>query len=162
MHLVLTSSNESVGHINDAWSVLLKRIRRKWQKFEYFKIRTDEGVKGVLHIVCRNSEFITKEWLSSNWSDTFQATVTWSTQAYGHKRGITKYLMGYLQHHESFRYGYSKFWLFVGWRKAFRLIFDWKNPLPYVEKIDRWEKILYTKPPDSYPVRGQKKLNAYV
>ena len=123
MFITLTSSRESKRPINDAWSVLLKRLRRRYPKFEYFKLETKEGVCGVLHIVCRNSEFIPKQWWSENWSDTFQATVTWSVQCYGNAKSLLCYLMGYLKHHESFKYGFSQKWLFRGWGKAWRRIF---------------------------------------
>lgn len=156
--ITLTSTDESIGSISVAWSSLLKRIRRKWQKFEYFKIRTDEGRKGVLHIIARNSEFIAKDWLTRNWSATFQATVTWSTQCYGKKRWLMSYLMGYLKHHESFRYGFSARWICARFKAKFSLIFSWKNPSPMSEKVACWENYLSKLPPDVYPVRGQTKL----
>ena len=40
MFITLTSSRESKRPINDAWSVLLKRLRRRYPKFEYFKLET--------------------------------------------------------------------------------------------------------------------------
>lgn len=167
MHITLTTSESSPKtSINDACAALIKRIRRKWPHFEYFKMLTPEGVSGVIHMVARNSEFITKAWLTENWSDTFQATVTWSTQLYGNKRRIMSYLMGYLGHHEEFIYGFSKRWIFVGFARKWRSIFSnlysgsWPHlkPIPnaYEKALEEWDKLIFKLPPDSYPVKYRR------
>lgn len=122
--LTLTSSNESKGSINDAWQALLKRIRRLDKRFEYIKLHTQEGVNGVLHIICRG-KFISHEWLTNNWSATFQAKIVYSQQAYGSMRALTNYLVGYLQHHDKWHLSMSNHWIFP---HASRV---WKNTFSY-------------------------------
>lgn len=123
MFLTLTSSEESPDNINYYWKIALKRIRKDYKDFQYAKIRTFEGVKGVLHIICRAREFIPHNYLSAVWSDTFKAPVVWTTQAYGNKRTLLKYLVGYFGHHVKFHYGASLNWIFKGFAKELHRIF---------------------------------------
>lgn len=146
-HIVLTSSDESQGKINDAWGILLKRIKRKFPSFAYFKIETREGVKGVLHIISYCNEFITKHWLSSNWCDSFQASITWTTQCYGNKFSIANYLLKYLKHHDWFRYGMSQNWVYKGFCKDMHEILNFTtiNTYGYIEQLRKWKVLLNTK-----------------
>jgi len=143
MHITLTSSESSSIPINDGWSVLLKRIRRMYPSFQYFKMTTEEGVSGVLHILARNDVFITKQWFSDNWNDIYSAFVTWSTQLYGSPKRVLGYLMGYLGHHERFTYGFSQKWIFKGSVSTMRAIFrEYGSRYGYSTACSIWRNIV--------------------
>lgn len=154
MAITLTSSNESTGKINDAWSVLLKRIRVRWKSFSFIKMRTDEGVHGVLHVLAFNSEFITKEWLSDQWATTsMRAPVTWCTQCYGSIKHVGSYLLGYLRHHEKFRYGFDRRWMPMNWKPTWKNCFGILSSGDYKKGLVEWisfcesgEHYVYGKP----------------
>lgn len=135
LHLVLSTVDDEKRPISKAWSVLVKRIRRKYKEFEYCKLRTNEGRKGVLHILAYASEFIEHKWLSDAWKDVEGASVVWSTQCYGNKFSIIGYLLRYCSKHSWWRLGYSGLWVFKGWVKQFRDVF---SRLDYGCAIDYW------------------------
>ena len=65
--ITLTSSPASTPHnISRDFQILTQRIRRKYSKFEYIKINTNEG-HGVIHLLY-NGSYIPQKWLSNQWS----------------------------------------------------------------------------------------------
>ena len=68
-----TSRSGSECDLQRDLQVLVKRIRRKYGKFEYLRVRTSEGY-GVLHIVYIGS-FISQRWLSRVWCDIHRSPV---------------------------------------------------------------------------------------
>lgn len=112
--ITLTSSTESeVSFINRHCEVLIKRIRRKFGKFEYCKILTPEGQGGVIHLLYRGS-YIPHSWLSEQWSDIHCAPNVLIQFLRGNANRVAGYFMGYLGHHSEFRLGYSRNWIFSG------------------------------------------------
>lgn len=138
MHVTLTSSPQSLGTIADKWAILRKRLRRLDPNMSYCAFRTDEGVSGVYHVLIFSCNFIAKAWFESNWSDIFKATVVWSTQLYGNVKGIMRYLIGYLKHHEVSRFSMSQNWVYRGFISDFKKIFR----LPYERAKLIWTNLL--------------------
>ena len=93
--LTLTSAPEMKRPINDAWRVLKERIRRltparlirdgyiepsdmrryypnkrlkERLRFDYYKVRTTEGVSGVIHVLYFG-DYIPQKWLSDAWRE---------------------------------------------------------------------------------------------
>lgn len=64
--LTLTSASFN-ERLNADFGVLVKRIRKKFGRFDYYRVRTSEG-NGVLHVLY-GGEFIPQNWLSGCWFD---------------------------------------------------------------------------------------------
>jgi len=59
--------------LNRDFSVLVKRIKKHFGQFDYFKIKTNEG-NGVLHVLYRGG-YIPQKWLSRNWEQIHGAKI---------------------------------------------------------------------------------------
>ena len=101
--MTLTSSRESGGDIHRSWEALKQRIRRGYHrkrkqvsKFEYVLVRTNEGVKGVLHVLFYGT-FISHGWLSRVWKDIHGVSVVWLKEVRKRKRRrLYMYLVHYV------------------------------------------------------------------
>jgi len=81
-------------HLSEHFEALVKRIRRRYGRFEYCKVRTDEGY-GVLHLLYRGG-YIPQKWVSDAWREIHGAGVV-DVRAVG--KGVRKaarYLAGHL------------------------------------------------------------------
>lgn len=120
--LTLTSSPGSVRDIQTDFRVLKMRLIRKYGKFDYIKIRTNEGY-GVLHILCIGG-FIPQVWLSRNWKEIHQSPIV-DIRATSTKKGLGKYVVSqYLsdQRCSFLRYSWSWGWVYRGFVKNWKLI----------------------------------------
>jgi len=106
---------------------LIKRIRRKHPKFQYWKINTNEG-NGVIHILYKCG-YIPKKWLVCNWNDIHQSYIV-DIQNCDNDKNIASYLLNHYLSNQKCSYArmsYSKKWIFPG------AIQQWKDIL-YSEK----------------------------
>lgn len=136
--MTLTTSNEGRDHdIKRDLNVLVKRIRRRYGRFEYIRIKTDEG-NGVLHLIYRGS-FIPQRWLSRQWTDihsSWNADIR-DTQRYHCQYVINQYLAG----QSSFvRYSMTSRWVFKGFVSHWYQI---KRQFGLIEGLDIWNNLLY-------------------
>lgn len=136
--MTLTTSNE--GRDNDIQRdliVLVKRIRRHYGRFDYVRVKTDEG-NGVLHLIYRGS-YIPQKWLSQQWVDIHKS---WNvdirdTQRYHCSYVINQYLAGQSQF---VRYSMTMKWVFRGFVSYWYQV---KRQFGCVEGLDVWNKILH-------------------
>ena len=146
VHIVLTSTKESSHVASDRSSIIaamdafIKRLKREKKLVSYFCLRTNEGVRGVLHIVAFCWEFPTKNEISEDWADIFKASIVWSTQCYGNLKSITNYLVGYLKHHDNFSYSQSKNWVYPFWRMSFGFFVSYFHP--FQDALIEWNNFL--------------------
>jgi len=149
--MTLTTSNE--GRDNDIkrdFNVLVKRIRRRYGRFEYIRVRTSEG-NGVLHILYRGT-FIPRSWLKKQWEEIH---ASWNVDIRDTQRYHCSYIVNqYLCQQSSFvRYSCTTQWIFKGavkrWtalKKSFwingatGIAYDHREPVNF---IGRWNDILY-------------------
>lgn len=110
------------------WQALRKRIERKFHaKVDYWRLRTNEGARGVLHILYVGP-WIPQSWLSWNWRDLVGAPVVY-IQMLKKRRGsrrIANYMISnYMTHHHFMRQSWSWGWVFRGfvgaWKQVLRL-----------------------------------------
>lgn len=119
--MTLTSSKASNKYrIKENFSILVKRIRRKFGKFEFCRIKTPEGY-GVIHLLWAGT-YISQEWLSNQWFDIHNAFRVYVSRVFGNGQRISNYLLGYLGHHSEFRMSYSKNWCFQGFVREWKRI----------------------------------------
>lgn len=173
----LTSKEGMVRDINEAYGVLVKRIRRirvidlvkqgylhiqdihkfypgkkliDTLRFEYFKVRTNEGQEGVLHIIYVG-DYIPQKWLSDNWKDI--TGVAYIVDIRACKEGIknTKRLAKYCisqyitggQGTTFERYSWSWGWIFRGamwWWRYYWWSVKWGFSVEHV--IGRWNDLI--------------------
>ena len=69
--LTLTSSPDSPEDIQSSWEEMVRRIRKKTGKFEYFAVFTREG-HGVIHSVYVGS-YLPFDWIQEQWVDIHKA-----------------------------------------------------------------------------------------
>lgn len=149
--MTLTTSND--GRNNDLkrdFNTLVKRIRRHYGRFEYLRVRTDEG-NGVLHVIYRGS-YIPRSWLQSQWIDIHKS---WNVDIRDTQRYHCTYIINqYLSGQSAFvRYSTTLSWIFKGavaqWnalKKSF-----WRNPISGIAYQNRvpvdfvalWNTVLY-------------------
>jgi len=137
--LTLTSARGSeFSDLNRHFSVLVKRIRRKFGRFEYWKIRTNEGF-GVLHVLYRGS-FMLQRWLSRSWLEVHGAKIVDIRALRGGAKGIARYLIsGYLAKQTFERMSWSWRWVFKGFVGEWRL---YLLRFSFQEAVRRWNGLL--------------------
>ena len=156
--MTLTSSPKSSwAEINAHFGVLVKRIRRRFGEFEYFKEKTREG-HGVLHIVYRGA-FIPQRWLSRNWHDIHGAQIVDIRKLRGSAKALARYLISaYLAGQHFLRMSWSWGWVFRGFVRFWkRFVRTYGYPLC----IRHWtaflsSKILFWKQQGLLPHLGSK------
>lgn len=135
--MTLTTSNKgSERSLSNDLSILVKRIRRRYNRFEYIRVRTDEG-NGVLHLIYRGG-FIPQSWLSSQWKNIHYS---WNvdirdTQRYHLKYVINQYLAGQSGFE---RYSTTWNWVFPGYVAKWNQFKKWYRNVA----VDLWDKYLY-------------------
>lgn len=119
----MTLTTVSSVALNDAFIALVKRIKRRFYTFEYCKIKTVEGVAGVIHLLWKGC-YIPQAWLSQNWAEISGAYIVDVRKIWGPAGRIGNYLCNYLNAHEGSRLGYSWKWVYRGfagdWRDLLR------------------------------------------
>ena len=152
--ITLTTSKETTSDIQRDFRILKMRINRKYGRFEYIRIRTNEG-RGVLHILYVGT-YIPQIFLSRVWNDIHKSPVV-DIRAVNRIRNLGAYVVSqYLstQRTSFVRYSWSWGWVykgFVGYWHKIRREYFFKNP------IEMWNKHLsgkiikldgkYLKPP---------------
>jgi len=138
--ITLTSSKESPSNIQRSFHILKYRLKRKYGKFEYIKVRTNEGY-GVLHILYIGA-FIPHSVLQGMWYDIHHAWDVDIRHLYGSAKDAARYVVSqYLSNQRcSFiRYSWSWGWLFKGFVKF------WHKLILYFSKemaIKKWNALL--------------------
>lgn len=114
--MTLTTSRSGSGcDLKRDLQVLVKRIRRKYGKFDYLRVRTSEGY-GVLHIVYVGS-FISQRWLSRVWCDIHKSPIVDIRAVKRFGKRFARYVVSqYLSSQGSnfIRYSWSFGWLYPG------------------------------------------------
>jgi len=120
--LTLTSSLISdYGKISSNFNAFTKRVRRKFGKFEYFRLFTNEG-NGVLHILYRGS-YIPHKWVKRAWNELHSAYIVHLREVRRGPKGIAGYIVGrYLSKHNVswMRSSSSWGWCFKGFVGYFK------------------------------------------
>jgi hypothetical protein len=140
--LTLTSSPASPRAVQRSFQNLVKRIRRKFGKFEYCVVRTSEGY-GVLHLLYRGG-FIPVAWLRHGWFVIHRAFEVWITRFDDRKGGIggiSRYLVTQYMSNQSgyVRGSASRHWIFVG---ASRVLRQLLKLFGYVGGLASWKGVL--------------------
>ena len=133
--LTLTTSN--IVHYPDLkndFQVLVKRIRRKYGDFEFFRVKTSEGF-GVIHLVYWGC-FIPQKWLSYTWLDIHNSPIVDIREIDNKLKNVARYIVS--QHiagqEKLIRSSWSWHWVYP------RFVRDWKNIL---NKYVRSKGIVY-------------------
>lgn len=116
--LTLTTSDQGIAQGKDlhhSWSVLKKRIRRRFGLFEYIAVREIKGDRHHLHMVFRGS-YMEQLWISKQWEEIHLSPVAFIEAAeFARKRGMGWELAKYLGKELRNRYWASYGWVFQGW-----------------------------------------------
>lgn len=117
--LTLNSSDESVVlgiDILDSFRKLVKRIRRKYEMFEYFAVvgeASDEPLRKHIHAICKGVYLPQRE-LENMWIDVHKSIKPYIKKIKSVK-GAANYLAKYMHKQSSNRYIMSAGWVFKGW-----------------------------------------------
>ena len=119
--LTLNSSDESIVlgiDILKSFSKLVKRIRRKYGKFEYFGVVTydeNEPLREHIHVICKG-EFMPQRELEDMWVDVHRSIKPY-IEAVDDVAGAARYIGNYLnmQSYRVRKYIMSAGWVFKGW-----------------------------------------------
>jgi hypothetical protein len=117
--LTLTSSLESPSDFRRDFTVLKKRIKRRFGRFEYIAVKehTQDGLTH-LHLIYRGS-FMPQSWLSDQWNEIHKAKIVWVARLYTWK--LAKHLARYF-----IKEGFGRYWMTWSWvYKGF--VGDWKR-----------------------------------
>lgn len=137
--LTLTSVKDT-NNIERAYDRLVKRLRYHYTNYEYVRVRTNEGVNGVLHILFRGRRlyvpFVRSIWqyLSGG------ARQIRLLKCYGNTKRLCNYLCRYMASQNSFM-SMSQNMLWKGWAKTFRYYIIDEG---YQKGIAKWELLLAT------------------
>jgi hypothetical protein len=137
--MTLTSAPwSSILELARHFNILTKRIRRKFGKFDYWRILTNEGF-GVLHVVYRGS-YIPQAWLSMAWAEIHGAPIVDIREIKDTPKRVARYVVGHYLSHQTFeRMSYSWRWVFKGF------VTYWKRLLSFFsfkEAKCSWDWIL--------------------
>lgn len=133
--LTLTSSSSEVGVlIHKHFRALQMRIRRRWGKFDYLAIRTDEG-HGVYHVLFRG-RYIPQDWLSRQWQELHDSPIVdIRLVKHGRKRMANYMVAQYVSGQGFERLSWSWNWVFRGFVGAWQAV---KRAAP---KDSPWEAL---------------------
>ncbi|GAI33568.1 unnamed protein product, partial [marine sediment metagenome] len=122
--ITLTSSKSGAKHsMYRDFRVLKYRIIRRFGKFDYLKVNTNEGY-GVIHLLYKGS-YIPQRWLSQNWNDIHESPVVDIRFMRGGTNGLGSYIVSqYLsdQRTSYIRYSWSWGWVYCGFVKYWKKI----------------------------------------
>jgi len=114
--LSLTTSDEAISQgkdIHRSFEALKKRLRRRWQWFEYIAVKETKGGRKHLHLVFRG-KYMEQVQLSALWQAIHISPVV-DIRAVYKARGGARYLAKYLAKETLNRYWASYGWVFKGW-----------------------------------------------
>ena len=119
--LTLNSSDESIVlgiDILKSFSKMVKRIRRKYGKFEYFGVVAydeNEPLREHIHVICKG-EFMAQRELEDWWIDIHRSIKPY-IEAVDDVDGAARYMGNYLnmQSYRVRKYIMSAGWVFKGW-----------------------------------------------
>ncbi|MBA7555192.1 hypothetical protein ES705_47845 [subsurface metagenome] len=114
--LTLTSSDEAIGQgldVHRSFRALVKRMRRRWGRFEYMGVVEIKGDRHHLHLVFRGS-YMQKAVISAMWASLHLSPIVDIKAVYKAKGGA-RYLAKYLAKEALNRYWASYNWVFAGW-----------------------------------------------
>jgi hypothetical protein len=114
--LTLTSSKESPSDIHRSFEIFVKRVRRKFGRFEYIAVKelTKSGLAHI-HVLFRGC-YMDFEWVRDTWYEIHRAKVVYLEQVRGTHRQVSAYLVKYLdkEYEGSYRFWCSFGWVFRG------------------------------------------------
>jgi len=125
--LTLTTSDEALAlgkDIHRSFRNFVKRVRRKFDEFEYIGVKEAKGDREHLHLVFRG-EYMEQDWISDTWKSIHASPVV-DIRAVQNAEGGVKYLAKYLSKDIHNRFWCSQNWVFkgwVGWTKEFCKLF---------------------------------------
>lgn len=117
--LTLNSSDESVVlgiDILESFRKLVKRIRRKYEMFEYFAVvgeAENEPLRKHIHAICKGVYMPQRE-IENMWVDVHRSIKPYIKRVKSVK-GAANYLAKYMHQQSSNRYIMSAGWVFKGW-----------------------------------------------
>ena len=114
--LTLTTSDEALKqglNIHRSYSILVKRLRRLWGRFEYIWVNEDKDGREHLHIVFRG-EYMKQALISKMWDEIHKSPIVDIRQVRGVKDSA-RYLAKYLAKGNHYHASYN--WVFPGWVK---------------------------------------------
>jgi hypothetical protein len=132
--LTLTSGPSSPSDIHASFEVLVKRIRRKFGRFEYLAVE-EHTREGLLHLhLLAHGTYIPQDWLSDVWQEIHGAPVVWIARLFSFR--LASHLARYLVKEGAgarfwtswgfvFR-GFVGFWRSLVHRYQDRALFEWK------------------------------------
>lgn len=135
--LTLTTSREAFNrNLKEDTNTLIKRIRRRYRSFEYFRVRTNEG-NGVVHLIFRGS-YLPRSWVKDQWEDIHSS---WNVDIRECRRYHQKYIINqYICEQEGYtRYSMSGIWLPKGALAVWHGFCKWYPQ----ERVALWDDFLY-------------------
>jgi len=137
--------------LKNPWQALRKRIERKFKtKVNYWRLRTNEGARGVLHILYVGP-WIPQSWLSWNWKNLVGAPIVYIQQLKKRRgsRRIANYMISnYMTHHQFMRQSWSWGWVFRGFVGAWKQVLRLSPSL--ADAIITWNRQIRTGDPEYY------------
>ena len=114
--LSLTTSDEAKARgydIHRNFRVLVKRLRRRWGRFEYIGVKEVKGDRLHLHLLFRG-EYMEQAQIEAMWAKLHASPVVDIRAVYSQRGGV-RYLAKYLAEQALSRYWASYGWVFRGW-----------------------------------------------
>ena len=114
--LTLTTSNEALAEgkdIHRSFRTLVKRLRRKFGRFEYIGVKEFNEDREHLHLVFRG-EYMPQDWVSDTWKDIHSSPIVYIEALQNERKGV-QYLAKYLSKDMHNRFLCSQNWVFKGW-----------------------------------------------
>ena len=142
--VTLTSAPGSPDDIQKSWRKLQMRIKRKYGKFEYLKVKTSEGF-GVIHAVFIGP-YIPFNWLQNTWKEIHGAFhVNIQMVKGGEKRLAGYFVTQYMSNQWAFeRYSWSWGWVYQGFVSVWKFfVYNFDDPIALWNKHLNGENIYY-------------------
>ena len=133
--LTLTTSDKARDEgkdIHRAFEALVKRVRRRWGRFEYIGVKEKKRDRVHLHLTFRGS-YMEQVLLGEMWQKLYASPIVDIRKVAG-ARDCVQYLAKYLAKSPQGRYWASYNWVFAGWvglSKRFRKLYG-RYPLPFM------------------------------
>jgi hypothetical protein len=125
--MTLTSGPDSPEDLHHSFRVLVKRIRRKFEVFEYVSVRewNERGDLTHIHLIYWG-RYIPFKWLKAVWEEVHKAKSVYIQDASRwKKKRLASYLVKYLVKAPFGRFFYSWRWLWRGFVQDWRAL-QWK------------------------------------
>lgn len=122
VRFITVTSAPGMSRLSEDFGVLVKRIRNRFGRFEYIKVKTNEG-HGVIHVLYRGS-YIPQKWLSDAWGFIHGSPVV-DIRAVRPFKGMASYIVSQYVSCQKSSYQRSSSswnWIYHGWLKNWNLI----------------------------------------